>query len=459
LPWTIENEYLQLTASSRGHIESLIDKRAGEECLSDGISFWAAERLDGVSLVAEQRDELATLILSATDWERRLTWHAWVSLAPGVASVAVRLAVFNRSLKPVECSPTIEVLCARPVAVVPVRHAAVWDGERLVGSAFGDLHWPLGPHQTAPVQARILPVSHRVNFASEHVVAMIEENEITLTSAEIRPNHMLFVGSAGRTFESRVDLHPGQPAKFALDSLPGPLEAFQLRDGRGNTVLESQRDLASERVHLPEVSSLEEFFYASQESALTSAERIPSVASPAAFARGMLAMRRGRWEDAANFFEDAAILRGDDPLTWWAKNWCLRHLDSGNEHDLPNAHYLAPLDPVLRADAYLSAPEDAKPSALLDAWGSDPQPYLEVADLLHDAGLIDVRARWLEEARHRAPSKLLEWLLAAAHLEQGREMAAGEHVGFSEAVADNAVARRRSELDAVALVRSRFPLG
>lgn len=431
--------------------------------MEGGIAFWAAEQIDGPALVAEtQDDDTATLILSATDWKRRLTWHAWVSLAPGVASVAVKLAVFNRGLSPVDCSPYISFGSSRPLALVPVRHAAEVVANCVVGTAFGRREWPLGPHQTATVEARILlhPAVDRIDHASEHAIAKVDDDTLTVASAELRPKHLLLVGSEGRTFETRIDLDPATPSVFPLASLPAGLEVFQLRDERGGVLLDSrQPDSGLETIDVPTIPSLEEVFYAKDEESLRSAERIPGVASAAAFALGLIAMQKIRWVEAVERFEDAAILRGDDPLIWWAKNWCLRHLDEGNEHDLPNAHYLAPLDPVLRADAYLNAPEDAKPEPLLDALGADPQAFLEVADLLHAAGLHEVRARWLEEARRRASCSLIENLLAAAHLEHGRELAAAEHVSFAASAPDSVPPARRSEVDALGQLRARFPLG
>ncbi len=464
--WTIENEFLRISASAgRGRIVSLVDKRDGKEKLQQGIGFWPAEELESTALVAQQADdEQACLILSGTDWDRRLTWHAWVSLAPGVASVAVRLSVFNRGLSPAECSPHICVWPAGPMVVCPVRHAAeafdVNGALGVVGSTFGKREWQLGPHQTATVEARILlhPDLERIDHASEHAIAMMANDELTIATAEARPNHLLLVGVEGRTFDVKVDAGPTELSVTSLASLPGEIEAFQLRDNRGKVILDSRaEEPGREVVDVAPIPSLEAVV--DDRAALMSAERLPSVASAAAFALGLQAMRRLRWSEAAERFEDAAILRGDDPLIWWAKNWCLRQLNEDNEHDLPNAHYLAPLDPVLRADAYLSAPEDAKPEPLLDAWGADPQPFLEVADLLHDAGLIEARARWLEEARRRAPCKLIELLLAAAHLEQGRELAASEHVRFSATAPDLVEARRRSEVEGLAKVRARFTLG
>ncbi len=462
----IDNSFLHITASAdRGRITSIIDKRNDEECLgSKGMAFWPAEESERPTLVSSRLDDdAATLILSSTDWERRLTWHAWVTIVPNVASIAVKLVVFNRGWSPVDCSPHVCAWPIGPMAVVPIRHAAeslvVDEAVGVVGTMYGQLTWQLGPQESAVTEARLLwhPALDRIDFASADAIARLGEGTLTIASAETRRQQLLLVGSEGRTFETRIDISPTVPTEMPLGSLPAGLDIFQLRDEGGRIILSNTPSRGLEALlEAPPIPSLDHLLL--DEEALKSAGRIPSVSAAATFALGLLAMRGQRWEDAVEIFEDAAILRGDNPSVWWAKNWCLRYLDLQNEHDLANAHFLAPLDPALRADAYLNAPEDAKPDPLLDAWGDDPQPYLEMADLLGSAGLAEPRARWLEEARRRAPCSLIEVLLAAAHLEHGREMAAAEHIGLSTKAPDRATEHRPSEILAVRAARARFPL-
>lgn len=458
--WVIENAFFRLSASAeRGRITSIIDKRSDSECLTNrGLAFWPVEESESPAMVTSRQDEdAAALILSSTDWERRLTWHAWVTVVPNVASVAVKLVVFNRGWSPVDCSPHICAWPTGPMAVVPIRHAAerfdVDDAVGVVGTTYGLREWQLGPQESAVTEARLLwhPSLDRIDFSSADAFARLDKGTLKISSAETRKQQLLLVGSEGRTFETRIDLSPTELIEMPLASLPGDLSIFQLRDEGGRIILSSKPDKTAETIlEVQEIPSLDNVLL--DEAALKSAARIPSVSAAATFALGLLALREQRWEDAVDFFEDAAILRGDNPLVWWAKNWCLRYLDQQNEHDLANAHFLAPLDPALRADAYLNAPEDSKPDPLLDAWGDDPQPYLEVADLLASAGLAEPRARWLEEARRRAPCSLIELLLAAAHLEHGREMAAAEHVSFAAKAPNRAIAQRPSEILAVRAV-------
>ena len=453
----IENEFFRLIATSgRGRAVRLIDKRSEEPKPSE-IDFWVREEIQQKALsTVQQSDDLVTLVLSATDWRGGATWHAWLSLAPGVAAVSVRLAIYSRRWAPIYCSPHIGGWPAASMGFVPVRHSAdkyeIGGAVGIVGSMFGYREWPLAAQATAYVEARVLPtVLERVDFASADAAVMLEEAAIWIAASEASVGNRLVVGSAAepeRTFELQVDLTPEQPARLDLSGLPITVDRFRLRDRQGRTLLsnlgEPEASASEQKLGAPR--SLEGMLL--DDRALASAERDPGSEHAAAFARALLRMRSQDWEGALEQLNESTILRGDNPLAWWAKGWCLRQLDLDPSQELANAHYLAPLEPALKGDAFLAAPMDAKPSALLDAWGDDPQPYLEFADLLAHAGQHEARAQWLEEARRRAPCSLIERLLAAAHREHGREIAAGEHLRFAEGAPERAEAFRRSEIDA-----------
>lgn len=453
----IENEYLRLVATiGRGRAVKLIDKREGEPKPSE-IDFWVREETQqNAQSTVQQNEDLVTLVLSATDWRGRTTWHAWLSLASGVANVSARLAIFNRGWSPVYCSPHISAWPSGSIALTPVRHAAepyeIGGAVGIVGSMFGYREWPLAPQSTAYLEALVLPCSlDRVDFASEHAAARLDGDKISIAAAEHLSNSLLLVGSSSepeRIFEIKVDLSPDAPTEIALTGLPFAVDRIRLRNAHGRTLLSNNPSERAESCQgLAAPRSLATML--DDDSALASAERDHGSEHAAAFARALLRMRKHDWEGSLELLADATILRGDNPLAWWAKAWCLRQLDGDPSQELANAHYLAPLDPVLRGDAYLAAPEATKPEALLDAWGEDPQPYLEFADLLAHAGQSEPRARWLEEARRRAPCSLTEQLLASAHRAEGRELAASEHLKLAETAPDRAEAFRLSELDAI----------
>jgi hypothetical protein len=453
----VENEYLKLIATQgRGRAVRIIDKRNEFPGPSE-VDFWVREESQQNALSSvHQSDELVTLVLSATDWRGGATWHAWLSLASGVTSVSARLAVFNRRWSPIYCSPHICAWPAASMGFVPVRHSAyrfeIGGAVGLVGTTFGYREWPLAAQSTAYLEALVLPTTlERVDFASEDVAVMLSDDAISIAAAQAGESNRLVVGSSTepeRTFELQLDLAPDQPTVVDLTGLPIKVDRLRLRNRSGRLLLSnaSQTDEPVGEHRLGAPRSLDGML--GDDGLLASAERDPGSEHAAAFARGLLKMRAEDWEGALDHLNEATILRGDNPLAWWAKAWCLREMGSDPSQELANAHYLSPLDPVLKGDAFLAAPLDAKPSALLDAWGEDPQPYLEFADLLAHAGQHASRAQWLEEARRRAPCSLIERLLAAAHREHGRELAASEHLLFAESAPERAEAFRRSEIDA-----------
>lgn len=455
--WVIENECLRLTASAeRGGIVSLFDKRTEKECLTDqGGRFWGCEESEQPCLVAlREEDDQASLVLSSTEWTKRCTWHAWITLASGVAAAKARVTVWNRDWSPVTCSPHICLWRRESLVVAPTRYEAAafieGDATGVVGTAFGEREWQLAPQASAHVEARVfaVPGLGRVDYSSSDAAVQVEGSKLSVAVHEERPGHLVLIGSEGRTLESRADLTPSAPTSIALPELPGGVEVVQIRDNHGRVILDSRSQASATRTAREPIESIAEMLHSDKE--LRGAERLADVGAAATLALGLNAMARHEWEAAVDLLEDAALLRSDCPLLWWAKAYCIRRLDGDPAQVLANAHYLAPLDPLLRADSYLSAREDAKPDALLDAWGANPQPYLEAAQALVDAGLTEERVRWLEEARRRAPCSLVERLLAAAHAEQGRDLAVSEHLRFaadSPAVADPF---RRSELAAMA---------
>ena len=102
------------------------------------------------------------------------------------------------------------------------------------------------------------------------------------------------------------------------------------------------------------------------------------------------------------------MYNADDPLLWWGKAVALRLAGEDNEQELLNAHFLAPLEPALRAESFLSQPinPDGAPSPLLASLAENPEEFIEVACLLIDCGLFDQASRWIDEAlRHRDLAK------------------------------------------------------
>ena len=176
---------------------------------------------------------------------------------------------------------------------------------------------------------------------------------------------------------------------------------------------------------------------------------------------GIKALREKRFASAGSAFEQALNYNADDPLLWWGKSVAARLTEQDNEAELLNAHYLAPLEPALRAESYLSQPLslDPDPNRLLAPLSENPEEFIEVACLLIEAGLFDQASRWIDEALRHRDLAMLRYLMAYCLLTATKLVAeASEQVRLA---ARSPLAPpfpfRDVERDAIALLAGTFP--
>jgi tetratricopeptide (TPR) repeat protein len=179
---------------------------------------------------------------------------------------------------------------------------------------------------------------------------------------------------------------------------------------------------------------------------------------------GMLSLAHGDAAQAGERFEQALLYNADDPLLWWTAAAAARVAGGVGEEEraeLLNAHYLSPLEPALRAEAFLSQPVEPgrEPSPLVAPLDEAPESYIEVAALLVEHGLLSDATRWIDEALRHADLPMLRILLAYCYLSGSRMAAeAASEVQKAEALGPPApLPWRRVEIDALRAVGSRFP--
>lgn len=335
-----------------------------------------------------------------------------------------------------------------------------------------------------------MPAAGIENPADASSSAIIEFAESArIAAAEPLPKCKLVLGlKDATTVEAAVDLYHEVPCVLSLANLSARPEVFSLRDSSGVELLgglcDSQpvaklaitpdfhqgslvqfspeailsdlpADAAGPSAYFKGVALVlldkdeeadADFARSAYDSAATAASH---------FGRGAISMRARKWEEAAQHFESSLLYRGDDVLAWWAKNWCLRNVGLESEHDLPNAHYLAPLEPLLRFDAWITAGAEAN-SPLLSSF-EDSQTYLEVAEMLWICGLLEELDQWLREASRRRPNPLFHLLSAAAYLRVGKDIAASEQVSFARRLEAVPSPWRAVENLAIRQLAARFP--
>jgi len=305
----------------------------------------------------------------------------------------------------------------------------------------GVCEW-LSPRQLDTWAVRLFPVSgiERIDAASEFGAICAGENAFEIVAFRHEAGTKVFVKTKnGETLASSIDFDPTKPVKVSLAA-----QAVLVRDSQGNELLEwpSQASLKTSAIkpigsvtmasirtaqiepgesretrYFDGIEKLVEGKDPSEE--LTMASFVSALRAPSYAAQGCWHLQNSQWQKAARSFDSALQYNPDDHLSWWLKALALRSSGEQSEDELPNAHYLAPLEPVLRAEAFLSQPNDGNPnpSPIIEPLANDIEALIEIACLLIESRLFEQAAKWIDEAlRHRQDARLYH-LLAFCHLE------------------------------------------
>jgi hypothetical protein len=131
--------------------------------------------------------------------------------------------------------------------------------------------------------------------------------------------------------------------------------------------------------------------------------------------------------------EQALLYNAEDHLAWLAKAVYKRIAEGPQSEsaELLNAHYLAPLEPALRAEGFLTQPQSQGREAnpILKPLKESPEQFIEAACLLLDMHLLSEASRFIDEALRHEDLPMLRYLQAFALL-SGTKMSvdAAEHI-------------------------------
>jgi tetratricopeptide (TPR) repeat protein len=273
----------------------------------------------------------------------------------------------------------------------------------------------LQPRQVDSWAVQLTPYRELGAAAVRNAEAAIDlvDGEVRLQVSRQRLGHRLAIFTDdGRTLESPVDLYPEHRLELSL----GDLVVAQV------ALLSPDREVVLTSAPAESAAELDTFSAGMRHAAYAQ--------------RGMAALRESRFEAAAEEFERSLLYNGDDPLCWWGQAFARRLAGGETEGDpsLANAHYLAPLEPVLRAEALLSQGviEGAGPNPLLAPLAVAPEAFLVAANLLLETGQYTEATRFIDEALRHVDVPMLRYLLADALLSQTRMAAeAARQVGLA----------------------------
>ncbi|HRI45130.1 MAG TPA: DUF5107 domain-containing protein [Fimbriimonadaceae bacterium] len=292
---------------------------------------------------------------------------------------------------------------------------------------------PLTPRRAMRSTIRLSPIGLEAvrAFTSEAAMAL-DGSAVTVALAGESGKCTLFLRTAGgQTLESTVDFGQSDVARLDAPSVP---DALLLRGPTGRTLAEWSKEeteplptdwLRSESPppFEPEATLASAF----RESPPDAEKLILGVRQGGKsglpfIAAAVWAVDRQDWVLASQELDEALSHQADDPLTWWFKAAVERRAGGQDQTPLLNAHFLAPLDPALRAESLLAQepPEGRGPNPLLASMAESPEHLIEVACLYLEARLFEDAHRWIDESLRHRDHPMLHYLLAWAYLRRSR---------------------------------------
>lgn len=331
-----------------------------------------------------------------------------LALAPGrgVLEVEIRVCERDGRVAPYDISLS-------PAAFLDEGDPVLSEGRRaLPGSALGPLGTDLWRVALRfPADATLRVPGANASLSEGRLVVYPE------TAQKVR----LFVGDAtGRTLEAVLDLDPAAPSRLTL---PGPgFDRLVLETATGRHPM--TRRAEGEGVRLTAVPYPED------------ADARAAAADPALRPYALLRLAREKAREApaeaAALLERGLLAAGDHPDLWALLAMIARRTDDTEHPALANLHYLWPLEPVLRAEAFLAQPMNH---------GREGSPLLApLADaaLVRAclpyalAGLWDDATRVVDDALRHRDLPLLRYLAAAALAETRMAAEEAMHVAAAE---------------------------
>ncbi len=456
----LENPYLRVTIvpALGGRVLRVFDKRSSTEVLPvrealltvpggprgvvlpDGIQFrlTGEDRLNALGMVAHQLDvagdeeDDAGVWLAESSMAGGLSSHLRISVPPDRAEIHFEARVLNRTLGDLAYNAGLVLEPLEWGIESPRQQVTLAEGGV---SRFAEPSQLTG-RQVDSWSVKITPTSGLAGASTIAGALEVGSSLRILVSRPLMGAKVLLLTEAGQTLEAPFDLYPETVVDVPLGGLPP--KAVAVLDNAGSEVL-----------RWPTL----------QKSTQPATEYNAGTRHLAHTRWAIDALGEKRFNVADEEFEQALLYNGDDPLLWWAKALTQRKLSASEDRaELPNAHYLAPLEPALRAEAFLSQSSQQGREANPLVKSMSPEDLVEVACLLLEHRLPDEATRWIDEALRHHDLAMLHYLQADALLEGTRmETEAAQHVVLAGRAQLPPYPWRKVETEALRRLSTRFP--
>ncbi|MFM9872176.1 MAG: hypothetical protein ACKVQS_01770 [Fimbriimonadaceae bacterium] len=387
--------------------------------------------------VIEAASETGKAAVMLFEMDGDLSWHGAVTLPPDRAVIILEQKIQNRAWVS---------NVARSGIVI---HGVDGGGLDIVDPD-GDMGWrDEGEFATMPIDGRLggrridewrvemVPYSGIGEFRCGDTAVSIgvDEDSLHIQAHGDTSDYKVFLQVNGQTLESAINQKVGSLNSTDLTQLPGVIEAIAVRDSAGASV--------AQWPPVPFVDKIRKFKFPHNELDILidqmddSVKDIERIMGLEALTRELLAVGRVRtqeWGKADEAMEKFLAYHAEDGLGWWLKASIKRERGrerTDEDRELPNAHYLMPLEPLLKAEAFLNTAvaEGREPNPLLKTIADDPGVAAAVVEMYHRCWLRQGMARLAEELLRHKESPMIRYFLADAYLSNPRLTAsAAEHV-------------------------------
>jgi len=479
---TLENPYLRITTlpDLGGRILRIFDKRTGTDllpfdpklplltggrrgvCCPAGIQVEVgrADRPNSMGTVASMPDyaddeEGPTAVWWGELDGEGISLNVRIHLPPDESRFEIEVRAFNRTLAALPYDGRL-VLGLSGGSLIQNDHAFIWHEQdrailldsggqmnhaalsngRLSLHRFGFLR-NLAPRQLDVWKVRISPYSGLGEFlaGTSQFALGIENGSLSLQSCQsVRRAKVVIQTVRGEVLDAPLDLDPAESTSLAMPESAHPLSGIVVLGPHREELLRWARseEFAMSSSGADETAAHEPLHLGSDIATLQRGTFDVGHRHLAHTLLGYRALAAKNFEEASRAFEQALLFNAEDHLVWWAKAIAERHLDAGQEErpELLNAHYLAPLEPALRAESFLANPPQSKGKVkVLDPLEETPDAFIDVACHLLEMGLNEEASKWLDESLRHVDLPMLRYLLAYAYLRASRmEVEAGEMI-------------------------------
>jgi hypothetical protein len=368
-----------------------------------------------------------------------LSLNVRVSLPADRAALMIETRVFNRTLEPVGYNGGIAIGGSQLIGKSADGWIFNYGSEVFIrpleglldyadsGSThrFDRVRW-LAPHQLDSWTVEIIPsqIGSTLRGADRTYAVGWDERVLRVQSRKTA-NQAKVVIQTGKQgpMELVANLSPAEVAEFSLEGLPA-VEQVAVKNADGVTLIVGNAiKTVDSPTGPPEQKPDLTDFRTATVIELQRLEFDPRNRAIAHFMRGVHQIRSGGFAGAALQFEQSLLFNAEDHLAWWLKAVCERLSGRQDEEsqEILNAHFIAPMEPALRGESYLSSPSQIREkTAVVSPLSEFPESLVDIACLLMEFGLLEEASKWIDEALRHADLPILRYLLAYALLQGSR---------------------------------------